>query len=102
PGRGCRGARLAITAFGVGAVAPAAGQDAKPAEPAVRAANHAVLSKLPFANRDDYQDAARGFIGTIPDALVTGPGGKVIWSQKDYGFLDNDQAPDTVNPSLWR
>jgi alkyl sulfatase BDS1-like metallo-beta-lactamase superfamily hydrolase len=101
-GRGCRGALLAIIAFGAGAVPPAVGQEAKPAEPAVRAANHAVLSQLPFANRDDYQDAARGFIGTIPDAHVTGPSGNVVWSQKDYGFLDNDQAPDTVNPSLWR
>jgi alkyl sulfatase BDS1-like metallo-beta-lactamase superfamily hydrolase len=101
-GRGCRGALLAIIAFGAGAVSPAAGQEAKPAEPAVSAANHAVLSQLPFANRDDYQDAARGFIGTIPDALVTGPGGNIVWSQRDYGFLDNDQAPDTVNPSLWR
>jgi len=101
-GRGCRGALLAIIAFGLGAVPAAAGQEAKPAEPAVRAANHAVLSRLPFANRDEFQDADRGFIGTIPDALVTGPGGNVIWSQKDYGFLDSDQAPDTVNPSLWR
>ena len=101
-GRGCRGALLAIIAFGVGAVPPAAGQEAKPAEPAVRAANHAGLSQLPFANRDDYQDAARGFMGTILDALVTGPGGNVVWSHRDYGFLDNDQAPDTVNPSLWR
>jgi len=101
-GRVCRGALLAITTFGVGAAHPAAGQEAKPAEPTVRAANHAVLSQLPFANRDDYQDAARGFIATIPDALVTGPSGNVVWSQKDYGFLDNDQTQDTVNPSLWR
>jgi alkyl sulfatase BDS1-like metallo-beta-lactamase superfamily hydrolase len=101
-GRVCRGALLAIATFGVGAAHPAAGQEAKPAEPAVSAANHAVLSQLPFANRDDYQDAARGFIATIPDALVTGPSGNVVWSQKEYGFLDIDQAPDTVNPSLWR
>ena len=100
-GRVCRGALLAITTFG-GAAHPAASQEAKPAEPAVRAAHHAVLSQLPFANRDDYQDAARGFIATIPDGLVTGPSGNVVWSQKDYSFLDKDQAPDTVNPSLWR
>ncbi len=101
-GRVFRAALLAITTFGVGAACPAAGQEAKPAEPAVSAANHAVLSQLPFANRDDYQDAARGFVATIPDALVTGRSGNVVWSQKDYGFLDNDRAPDTVNPSLWR
>ncbi len=73
----------------------------KPAEPAVKAQNHSVLSKLPFANRDDFRDASRGFIATLPDALVTGANGNVVWSQKDYAFLDNE-APDSVNPSLWR
>jgi alkyl sulfatase BDS1-like metallo-beta-lactamase superfamily hydrolase len=97
-----RVALLAITTFGVGAAGPAAGQQAKPAEPAVSAANRAVLSQLPFANRDDYEDAARGFIATIPDALVTGLNGNVVWTQKEYGFLDKDQVPETVNPSLWR
>ncbi len=101
-GRVFRAALLAITTFGVGTAHPAAGQEAKPAELTVSAANRAVLSQLPFANRDDYEDAARGFIATIPDALVTGPSGNVVWSQKDYGFLENDHAPDTVNPSLWR
>src|SRR5262249_42076593 len=91
---------LAIVAVGVGAAATAFGQE-KPAEPAVKALNHAVLSQLPFDKQDDFQDAARGFIATLPDALVTGPNGRVVWSQKDYAFLDK-AAPDTVNPSLWR
>jgi len=101
-GRVFRAALLATATCGVGTAHPAAGQEAKPAEPAVSAANRAVVSQLPFTNRDDYEDAARGFIATIPDVLVTGPGGNVVWSQKDYGFLDKDQVPDTVNPSLWR
>jgi alkyl sulfatase BDS1-like metallo-beta-lactamase superfamily hydrolase len=96
-----RGALPVITAIGVGIAHTASGQDAKPAEPTVRTANHAVLSQLPFANRDDFQDAARGFIATIPDALVTGASGNVVWSQKGYAFLEGS-APDTVNPSLWR
>src|SRR5262249_14733401 len=68
----------------------------------VAAANRAVQSRLPFADHADFEDADRGFIATIPDALVTGPAGNVVWSQKDYAFLDKDEAPDTVNPSLWR
>lgn len=91
---------LAIIAFDLAAADAAVGQE-KPAEPAVKAMNNAVLSKLPFAKRDDFQDAARGFIATLPDALVTGPNGKVVWSQKDYAFLEK-ASPDTVNPSLWR
>jgi alkyl sulfatase BDS1-like metallo-beta-lactamase superfamily hydrolase len=97
-----RSACAAFAAFVIGMASPATGQDSKPAEPAVKAANSAVQSQLPFADRADYQDAERGFVATIPDALVTGPAGNVVWSQKDYAFLDKDQAPDTVNPSLWR
>src|SRR5215471_2583763 len=96
----CRYSLLAIIAFGVGAADAAFGQE-KPAEPAVKALNHAVLSTLPFDRQDDFQDAARGFIATLPDGLVTGPNGHVVWSQNDYAFLDK-AAPDTVNPSLWR
>ena len=96
----CRYSLLPIIAFGAEAADTAVGQE-KPAEPAVKALNHAVLSKLPFTNQDDFQDAARGFVATLPDAVVTGPNGKVVWSQKDYAFLEG-APPDTVNPSLWR
>jgi alkyl sulfatase BDS1-like metallo-beta-lactamase superfamily hydrolase len=96
----CRCSLLAIVAFGVEAADTAFGQE-KPAEPAVKALNNAVLSQLPFSNQDDFQDAARGFIATLPDGLVTGANGKAVWSQKDYAFLER-AAPDTVNPSLWR
>src|SRR5262249_30145696 len=91
---------LTIIAFGVGAAETAFGQE-KPAEPVVKALNNAVLSQLPFNKQDDFQDAARGFIATMPDAIVTGSGGHVVWSQKDYAFLEK-AAPDSVNPSLWR
>src|SRR5215472_2603380 len=96
----CLYSLLTIIAFGVGRADTAFGQE-KPAEPAVKALNNAVLSKLPFNKQDDFQDAARGFIATLPDALVTGPNERVVWSQKDYAFLEK-AAPDTVNPSLWR
>jgi alkyl sulfatase BDS1-like metallo-beta-lactamase superfamily hydrolase len=96
----CRYSLLTIIAFGAGAAGTAFGQE-KPAEPAVKALNNALLAKLPFDKQDDFQDAARGFIGTLPDAVVTGPKGNVVWSQKDYAFLEK-AAPDTVNPSLWR
>ena len=72
------------------------------AEAAVAARNAAVLNELPFENRDDFADADRGFIATIPDAEILGAGGKPTWSQKQYAFIAEGTAPDTVNPSLWR
>ena len=42
------------------------GQAPKPAEPAVAARNRAVLSELPFSDRQDFEDAMRGFVATVP------------------------------------
>jgi alkyl sulfatase BDS1-like metallo-beta-lactamase superfamily hydrolase len=74
----------------------------KAAEPPTREANAALLTTLPFADREDFIDARRGFVATIPDAIVAGPGGRPAWSMKAYDFLKSDEAPSTVNPSLWR
>ena len=66
-------------------------QETKPARPDVAAANQAVLSQLPFADRQDFEDANRGFIATIPDA-----------QNQAYAVVNGSPAPPTVNPSLWR
>jgi len=54
----CLYSLLTIIAFGVGAADTTLGQE-KLAEPAVKALNNAVLSKLPFNKQDDFHDAAR-------------------------------------------
>jgi alkyl sulfatase BDS1-like metallo-beta-lactamase superfamily hydrolase len=72
-------------------VHPAQSQETKPAELTVAAANRAVQSQLPFGDRQDFEDAMRGFIATTPD-----PANPDRWA-----FLKHE-APPTVNPSLWR
>jgi alkyl sulfatase BDS1-like metallo-beta-lactamase superfamily hydrolase len=72
-------------------VASAQSPQSKPAEPNVAAANRSLQSQLPFGDRQDFEDATRGFIATAPD-----PGKPDL-----YAFLAG-QAPPTVNPSLWR
>ncbi|MGO4711451.1 alkyl/aryl-sulfatase [Bradyrhizobium sp. 2TAF24] len=74
----------------------------KSAEPTVKAHNASVLTELPFADRQDFTDAERGFLGTLPDATISNDAGRVVWSMTDYAFLADDAAPETVNPSLWR
>jgi alkyl sulfatase BDS1-like metallo-beta-lactamase superfamily hydrolase len=56
---------------------------------------------LPFDDRRDFDDARRGLIAPLSEAVVAGTGGRVAWDVGSYGFLDAD-CPDTVNPSLWR
>src|SRR6266478_1269552 len=71
-------------------------------EPATLKANAELAKTLPFADRQDFDDAMRGFIGTTPDALVTGTGPRPAWSMKPYDFLKQNEVADRVNPSLWR
>ena len=72
-------------------VHPTQAQETKPAEPNVAAANRAVQSQLPFGDRQDFEDAMRGFIATTPDPV----------NPDRYAFLEH-AAPPSVNPSLWR
>jgi alkyl sulfatase BDS1-like metallo-beta-lactamase superfamily hydrolase len=74
----------------------------KDAEPATRAANEAFVKSLPFSDRADFDDVKRGFIATLPDGVVAGPGPRPAFDTKPYAFLQKDEVPPTVNPSLWR
>src|SRR5438128_10207258 len=77
-------------------------QGPKPATPITCAHNRSVLGALPFGDRADFEDAARGFVGTLPKVEFRNDQGRVIYSLEDYAFLAHEAAPDTVNPSLWR
>ena len=86
-----RAQRTACSFMVTAAVACAQSQQSKPAEPQVAAANRSLQSQLPFNDRQDFEDARRGFIATTPDPTTPDP----------YAFLEHE-APPTVNPSLWR
>jgi len=74
----------------------------KDATPATARHNHSVLAELPFDDRQDFADAARGFIASLPEMTLKRSDGRVVYSLTDYAFLSRSDAPDTVNPSLWR
>jgi alkyl sulfatase BDS1-like metallo-beta-lactamase superfamily hydrolase len=54
-----------------------------------------------FGDRTDFEDADRGFIGSLEPCVVRAPDGREIWNNDAWSFLNGD-CPDTVNPSLWR
>jgi alkyl sulfatase BDS1-like metallo-beta-lactamase superfamily hydrolase len=80
------------------------GTEPKAATDATKAANHELLAALPFADRQDFEDADRGFIAPLPDAgVIKADDGQVVWDASRFGFITDDaDAPETVNPSLWR
>lgn len=64
--------------------------------------NSALYDLLDFQDTQEADFATRGLIDA-PDVLeLTDENGNVIWSQEAYAFLEEtDEAPDSVNPSLW-
>jgi alkyl sulfatase BDS1-like metallo-beta-lactamase superfamily hydrolase len=74
----------------------------KDASASVIAQQAAMLKALPFSDTRDFDEAVRGFLGTIDHARITSEQGRVVWSLEPYGFLSDAEAPATVNPSLWR
>ncbi|HWE13953.1 MAG TPA: alkyl sulfatase dimerization domain-containing protein, partial [Solirubrobacteraceae bacterium] len=67
----------------------------------IAAANSEVRLRLPFSDTEDFDDARRGRIGSLSDAVIRATDGRVVWDAGGYGFLDAG-CPATVHPSLWR
>jgi alkyl sulfatase BDS1-like metallo-beta-lactamase superfamily hydrolase len=78
----------------------AAGLPARPMRPIVEA-NAAVRLRLPFTDTEDFDDARRGWIGSLSDSVIRATDGRVVWDADAYAFLDAE-CPETVHPSLWR
>jgi alkyl sulfatase BDS1-like metallo-beta-lactamase superfamily hydrolase len=74
--------------------------EAKPATATVAGQHRRLLESLPFSDTQDVEDARRGFIAALEPGVVHADG-RVVWDSDAYAFLAGD-APDTVNPSLWR
>ncbi|HKX89702.1 MAG TPA: MBL fold metallo-hydrolase, partial [Sphingopyxis sp.] len=75
-------------------------QDA--ASEATRTAQAEIAKRLPLDDPRDAANAARGKLAEIPDGVIRGADGKIVWDRRPYDFLGKTEAPDTVNPSLWR
>ena len=74
----------------------------KAAEPTTMRVNAEVLGRLPFDDRQDFDVARRGHIASFPDGIIRTQNGTEVWNLQAYDFLSQEQAPPTVNPSLWR
>ena len=73
-----------------------------PSSEATRAAQAELAKRLPLDDPRDAANATRGKIAEIPDGLIQTADGRTVWDRRPYVFLDTREAPDTVNPSLWR
>jgi alkyl sulfatase BDS1-like metallo-beta-lactamase superfamily hydrolase len=77
--------------------------DRQDASDFTKAVNDELLSLLPFEDRQDFEDAARGHVADISGSVVHAPDGRVTWDPNKFAFVGDEQpCPPTVNPSLWR
>ncbi|MFE7463027.1 alkyl/aryl-sulfatase [Streptomyces sp. NPDC057499] len=81
--------------------APESARPQKPAHPFVALRHKELRDRLPLGDTQDFEDAARGLIASRVPGAVTAADGSPVWDGDTYAFLGGE-APDTVNPSLWR
>ena len=75
-------------------------QDA--ASDATRTAQAEIAKRLPLDDPRDEANVRRGKLAEIPGGVILDKQGKTVWDRRPYEFLQSKDAPDTVNPSLWR
>lgn len=99
-GRVVHNAAMAMIAV----AAPAAGAlaQADPPSASTRAAHAAAVAEMAGRSDEDRDFASRGYLGTLADPVIRTDAGTVVWDFRRFAFLDQSQAADTVNPSLWR
>ncbi len=64
--------------------------------------NAAVLEALPFSDKQDLEEARKGFVVTLPEVTIKNDTGLAIFDLSPYDFLNHANSFETVNPSLWR
>lgn len=66
-------------------------------------ANSQIANQLDLNDQQDFEDARRGLIASVASMQIPSLSDptKNVWDMVAYDFIKGD-APDTVNPSLWR
>ncbi len=92
---------------------PARAQSAAPAEghfhPKGKAPSEhtlKILAKaretLPFSDRKDFEEQARGLIAEMPEKQIMADAGHVAWDKARFDFLNGDADFDSIHPSMLR
>lgn len=82
------------------------GATPKPPSRATLDINRQYADYLSFADAQDFEDARRGLIATLPEpVIIKGQGDIPAWNLQQFAFVSGgpeNNAPPSVNPSLWR
>jgi alkyl sulfatase BDS1-like metallo-beta-lactamase superfamily hydrolase len=59
-------------------------------------------TKLPFADKKDFEEQARGFIAAPASKIIKAEAGHNAWDKERYDFLLEGKEFDSIHPSLQR
>ena len=74
----------------------------KPASESTAARNRDALASLPPDDALEQEEARRGLVADFDPPRIDSESGRTVWELESYGFLDEEEPPDTAHPSLWR
>jgi alkyl sulfatase BDS1-like metallo-beta-lactamase superfamily hydrolase len=90
-----------MTADSACPVHAAPGAEPQPATAATQAYLEQFSASLPFADREDFALATRGFVAAVPGNRIVDAEGNLLPDLNVEGFFAQP-VPPTVHPSLWR
>ena len=74
----------------------------KPATAATIEVQKKFFASLPKEDGRDEKWAHQGFIGKMDDPIIRRADGGIAFNTESTKFIDQGEAPPTVNPALWR
>lgn len=93
---------MVITVLGIMNHSILCASEPQDATEATKISNAAVLKKLPFNDKQDFDDAKRGLIFQSPSTIIRDTAGNAVWDMDQYAFLNGNAPIETINPSLRR
>jgi alkyl sulfatase BDS1-like metallo-beta-lactamase superfamily hydrolase len=76
-------------------------KEKSPASVHTIASDKRMAESLDLTDQQDFVDAQRGLVASSPNNELRNQQGDIMWNPESYVFVSGD-APETVNPRLWR
>ncbi|GAL10857.1 alkyl sulfatase [Vibrio astriarenae] len=76
--------------------------DQKPASQHTVDFQNEMRASLPFADKEDWELARKGFIARVDDLEIKDANGNVVWELGSYDYLLQGKDYDSIHPSMQR
>ncbi|QIA63434.1 MBL fold metallo-hydrolase [Vibrio astriarenae] len=92
---------ISVPAFAAASL-PTFTPDQKPASQHTVEFQNELRESLPFADKEDWELARKGFIARVSDLEIRDANGNVVWELGSYDYLLQGKDYDSIHPSMQR